>query len=62
MRSSDNEGLGNGSQHNPADGLRTKKPYTSPQIVEWGSITDLTLGQPFTGNNDFPKKGGSRFV
>jgi hypothetical protein len=45
-----------------AAGPQKKKTYSSPQLLEWGSITDLTHGQPFTGNNDFPKKGGSRFV
>jgi hypothetical protein len=54
----------NDSDGRLADAARTdhKKTYTPPQLLEWGSITDLTHGQPFTGNNDFPKKGGSRFV
>ncbi len=35
-----------------------RKPYTSPQLQEWGSIQDLTQGPTFTFT-DFPK-GGSR--
>jgi hypothetical protein len=35
-----------------------RKPYTSPQLREWGSIQDLTQGPTFTFT-DFPK-GGSR--
>lgn len=37
-------------------GLR--KPYSSPQLQEWGSIQELTQGPTFT-HTDFPK-GGSR--
>ncbi len=35
-----------------------RKPYSSPQLQEWGSIQDLTLGPTFLPT-DMPK-GGSR--
>lgn len=35
-----------------------RKPYSSPQLQEWGSIHELTQGPTFT-HTDFPK-GGSR--
>lgn len=37
----------------------SQKPYTSPSLVEWGSVTDLTQG-PILGNKDFPLGGGTR--
>ncbi len=36
-----------------------KKPYSAPELVEWGSIADLTQG-PFNQPGDFPAKGGTR--
>jgi len=36
-----------------------KKVYKPPQLLEWGSITDLTQG-PLQGTKDFPLKGGTR--
>ena len=39
---------------------RERRPYSSPELQEWGSIQDLTQGSVFFGSNDFPKKGGSR--
>jgi hypothetical protein len=42
---------------NPKGEVR-RKPYSSPQLQEWGSIRDLTQGPTFTFT-DFPK-GGSR--
>ncbi|MFP5288846.1 MAG: lasso RiPP family leader peptide-containing protein [Thermoanaerobaculia bacterium] len=35
-----------------------RKPYSPPQLQEWGSIQELTQGPTFT-HTDFPK-GGSR--
>jgi len=40
-------------------GANGRKPYTSPELQEWGSIQDLTQGI-LQGIQDFPKKGGSR--
>ena len=40
---------------------RAKKEYHSPQLVDWGSITDLTQGI-LAGSKDFPLKGGTRPV
>lgn len=39
---------------------RERRPYSPPELQEWGSIQDLTQGGVVFGNNDFPKKGGSR--
>ena len=39
-------------------GGTARKPYSSPQLQEWGSLQDLTQGPTFT-HTDFPK-GGSR--
>lgn len=38
---------------------RMKKTYSSPRLLEWGSMTDLTQGF-LLGNKDFPTKGGTR--
>jgi hypothetical protein len=38
---------------------RTKKVYSPPRLLEWGSMTDLTQGF-LLGNHDFPVKGGTR--
>ena len=38
-----------------------KKRYEPPQLLEWGSLTDLTSGK-FTENQDLPFKGGTRHV
>lgn len=37
----------------------SRKAYTSPEIQDWGSITDLTRGLKL-GLEDFPIEGGSR--
>lgn len=37
---------------------KSRKPYSSPRLQEWGSIQELTQGPTFT-HTDFPK-GGSR--
>lgn len=39
---------------------RMKRPYSSPELQEWGSIQDLTQGGVVFGKGDFPLKGGSR--
>lgn len=39
-----------------------RKPYTSPELQEWGSIQDLTRGGNTIGETDFPAKGGSEPV
>jgi hypothetical protein len=36
-----------------------KKTYSSPRLLEWGSMTDLTQGA-LLGEKDFPFKGGTR--
>jgi len=51
------EGLQSGSG-DPEVPLR-RKPYTSPELQEWGSIQDLTQGSGLD-LQDFPLKGGSR--
>lgn len=38
--------------------LKALKPYIPPQLVTWGSMTDLTRG-PFSDLNDFPEDGGT---
>jgi hypothetical protein len=37
---------------------RIRKAYSSPELVEWGSLLDLTSGSK-SGTKDFPLKGGS---
>ncbi len=39
-----------------------RRPYTSPELQEWGSIQELTQGGNTSGENDLPKKGGSEPV
>lgn len=39
-----------------------KRSYESPSLVEWGAMTDLTHGATFTGEKDFPVKGGTKGV
>ena len=39
-----------------------KRSYESPCLVDWGVITDLTHGAQFTGEKDFPFKGGTKGV
>jgi hypothetical protein len=39
---------------------RSKRFYTSPQLLEWGSITELTQGSLLSDFKDFPQKGGTR--
>lgn len=36
-----------------------RRSYVPPELQEWGSIRELTLGGTTFGKNDFPKKGGS---
>jgi hypothetical protein len=38
-----------------ASGEGAKKPYRAPELVEWGSIGDLTKG----GEGKFPDGGGA---
>ena len=40
----------------------SKRSYESPCLVEWGALTDLTHGATFTGEKDFPFKGGTKGV
>jgi len=35
-----------------------RKPYQRPELIEWGSLTDLTRG-PASGLQDLPFDGGS---
>lgn len=39
-------------------GLTSRRPYDSPRLIEWGSLTDLTRG-PFSGLDDLPLDGGT---
>lgn len=39
---------------------RMAKPYRPPELTEWGTVTELTLG-PKGGTEDFPS-GGTRGV
>lgn len=36
-----------------------RKRYVAPELQEWGSIQDLTLGPVLQGFDDFPAKGGT---
>jgi len=36
----------------------SRKPYQQPELVEWGSLADLTRG-PLNGLQDLPFDGGS---
>lgn len=36
----------------------SRKPYQKPDLIEWGSLADLTRG-PFAGLQDLPFDGGS---
>jgi hypothetical protein len=38
-----------------------RRPYESPRLVEWGSLTNLTQGIK-AGFEDFPAQGGSQGV
>lgn len=40
----------------------SRRSYQSPCLVEWGAISDLTHGATFTGEKDFPLKGGTKGV
>lgn len=35
-----------------------KKSYSNPELIEWGSINDLTQGV-LSGTADAPSKGGT---
>lgn len=37
-----------------------KRVYESPNLIDWGSIGDLTHGPDKLGTKDFPVKGGTR--
>lgn len=37
-----------------------RRSYASPELLEWGSILELTQGGTTLGKNDFPKKNGSQ--
>lgn len=41
--------------------LPGKRAYEPPELIEWGSIRDLTQGTK-SGKKDFPKAGGSTGV
>jgi hypothetical protein len=45
-----------------AMGPSGRRSYESPCLVEWGAISDLTHGAQFTGEKDFPVKGGTKGV
>ena len=46
----------------PKDASPRKKAYVTPELQEWGSITDLTQGGK-AGLEDFPKTAsGTRVV
>jgi hypothetical protein len=47
----------------PSEGVpgSVRKPYHSPELVEWGTILDLTQGTK-SSFQDFPKTGGSKGV
>lgn len=40
---------------------RARKPYSSPELIEWGNILEITQGTK-SGFKDFPLKGGSTGV
>lgn len=40
---------------------RLRRPYRSPELVEWGSLLDLTRG-PLSGLEDLPFNGGTEPV
>ena len=42
-----------GDEHNSS-----RKPYQKPDLIEWGSLADLTRG-PDSGLHDLPMDGGS---
>lgn len=42
-------------------GRQPKKAYETPELIEWGSILDLTQGAK-QGFEDFPKTGGTKGV
>ena len=43
-----------------SDPSRTKKPYTAPQLVRWGTMRDITLSTGNSGNHDGAKRGSNR--
>jgi hypothetical protein len=36
----------------PGDGNQVRKPYQSPELVEWGSVVELTKGSTPIGSDD----------
>ena len=40
---------------------RSKKAYSAPELIEWGTILELTHGTK-SSFQDFPKAGGSKGV
>jgi hypothetical protein len=39
---------------------KTKKPYTAPSLVEWGTLRDLTQSVGSTASSDGATKGTRR--
>lgn len=62
MKSQPTDGVHNqGCGDDWATESNVKKKYEPPQLLEWGSLTDLTSGK-FTEVQDMPFKGGTRRV
>ena len=38
----------------------SKKPYSAPVLLEWGTLRDITLNVGHSGNSDGAKKGSNR--
>jgi hypothetical protein len=49
----------NGSDISP-NTTKTKKPYTTPSLVEWGTLRDLTQAVGSVGSSDGATKGAHR--
>jgi hypothetical protein len=45
----------------PAGAAAPKKTYTSPELIDWGCVREITQGLK-AGNKDFPLAGGSKGV
>ena len=45
----------------PAGAVAPKKAYTSPELIDWGCVREITQGVK-AGNKDFPLAGGSKGV
>lgn len=42
--------------------IPSKKTYRSPQLVEWGSLTDLTLGNGGAGGDSLLESGTTGLI